>query len=58
MTQSEINKLIELLNPPDIKDKIASRVRALEWVQSQKPTESVKTPRTDTQSRSLFYGTE
>ncbi len=54
MTQSEINKLIELLNPSDIKDKIASRVRALEWVQSQKPTESVKTPRTDAQHNALF----
>ena len=54
MTQSEINTLISLLNPPDIKDKIASRVRALEWVQSQKPTVEVKSPRTDSQHNALF----
>ena len=58
MNQSEINKLISLLNPDSVQAKMGARLNALTWVQSQKPTESVKTPRTDAQSRSLFlwYG--
>ena len=53
MTKQEIEKLVSLLNPPDIKDKIASRVRALEWVQSQKPTVEPKKPRSTLQNSSL-----
>jgi hypothetical protein len=54
MTKSEQSQLIALLNPRDVKDKIAARVRALEWVENQKPVENVKSPRTDSQHRAWF----
>ena len=53
MTKSEQQKLIELLNPTDIKDKIAVRTRALAWVESQTPTVEPKKPRSTAQNSSL-----
>jgi len=53
MTQEEINKLIELLTPDTVQGKMGARLNTLAWVESQKPTESVKTPRTDSQNKAM-----
>lgn len=54
MTKEEINKLIEILNPDSVQGKMGARLKALEWVENQKPTVEVKTPRTDAQHRAWF----
>ena len=54
MTKQEINKLIELLNPPSAQEKMGARLKALSWVENQKPTEEVKSPRTDQQHKAWF----
>ena len=54
MTKEEIQKLTELLNPNSVQAKMGARLNGLTWVQSQKPTESVKSPRTDSQHRAWF----
>jgi len=54
MTKEEINKLIEILSPDTVQGKMGARLNALAWVQNQKPSIEVKSPRTDSQHNALF----
>lgn len=54
MTKEEINKLIEILSPDTVQGKMGARLNALAWVENQKPSIEVKSPRTDSQHNALF----